>query len=254
MEVNSTETAYKTITKYARLMSGVRLTEDTAKIIVFKKAGRIYVTAPDADFDNLAEDEILPINAEAYGAGANGAKTKSAGVAEPEESEMSENAADFSEEGDPFGDIGLGIACEVLAESKTYNAMIICKPVYTGICVDAGREIPAVLDDMAQIIGPTVKRVALNKKAIVKSLINESAVMIENGGDSELSGMVITAGRNLYETYTGVLVLEKSAEIILKSSVIGGAKTLSWFNRDRQHSIYIKSYSKTEKEYEDAAE
>ncbi|MDD6154302.1 MAG: hypothetical protein PUB39_01905 [Eubacteriales bacterium] len=231
--------AYDTIRKYAGFVNEVRLTEETLKFIIFKKAGRIWITAPEADFADLAQDGVVELSLAADPGAKRGAAVS---LSEP-----------------PFGDMGLKFACDLLLKSKTYNAFIICKPVYAGICVDAKRSVTAVLDDMAQIIGPEAQAVPYDGKKIEKALGPNTAVLIENCGGAELAGTelaskVLVGGRNLYEAYTGLLVLEKSAEIILKSSVIGGVKTLSLMNRQLQHSKYLKSYSKTEKEYEDAAE
>jgi hypothetical protein len=215
--------------KYACLVEDqVRFTEDTDRYILFKKDGMCCATKKGADFSGLADSDIF---------------VRGVGIKDVPEDE---EPADL--------DPGIARAIEILSSSKVYNAMIISKPAYAGICVDSRHAIPAVLDDMAQIIGSEAKVVKDQAKAVTKALADASAVLVENGRDDAMSGKVIVAGRNLYEAYTGLLVLEKSAEIVLKSTVIGGARNLSRLNTAIQHSKYLKVYSVTEKEYEDAAE
>lgn len=225
--------AFDTMKKYAALIEDqVRFTEDTDRYILFKKDGVCCATKKGADFSALSDVDIVVCGAQ------------------------DEEGEEYEEEYEEAKALPSGVlrAAHILTSSKTYNAMIISKPAYAGICVDSKHAIPAVLDDMAQIIGSEAKVVKPSKKAVSKALSDDSAVLIEKGRDDAVSGKVLVAGRNLYEAYTGLLVLEKSAEIILKSTVIGGAKSLSRINTRIQHSKYLKVYSTTEMEYEDAAE
>lgn len=70
----------------------------------------------------------------------------------------------------------------------------------------------------------------------------------------ESGGYAITCGRNLYEAYVAMTVLEKSAEVILKAAVIGGAKPIGSLDCRLMHQIYRRKYSKAEKEHKDDTE
>ena len=71
-------------------------------------------------------------------------------------------------------------------------------------------------------------------------------------GQGELShGYAITVGRNPYEAVVAMTVLEKSAEIILKASAIGGAKELGYFVVNTNRRKYLNKYSRAERRIAD---
>lgn len=141
---------------------------------------------------------------------------------------------------------------DVLMASKEDKALVLFRTPYVGICVDSGRKIPAVLDDMAQIVGQEVRVVPRTKQAIARALKSAEGVLVKGAvGDSEEGGYAITSGRNLYEAYVAMTVLEKSAEVILKASVIGGARPLGTMECKLMHQVYRRKYSKAEKEHKD---
>ena len=135
----------------------------------------------------------------------------------------------------------------VLQGLKHRNAMMISKPPYASICIAASHEIPAVLDDMAQIVGECVKVVQPGKTAAIRALRKADGVMIEGGS-------LLTTGRNLFEAFVAMTIVEKSAEVVLKAPVIGGAKKLGSRDAKRLRSYYQKVYSRSEKEHNDAVE
>jgi ribulose-5-phosphate 4-epimerase/fuculose-1-phosphate aldolase len=137
--------------------------------------------------------------------------------------------------------------CEVLMSMEEMNAMVISRPPYVSICIESRHEIHAVLDDMAQIVGRTVKVVPYTTRAIEKALKNSAAVMVKDGS-------VITCGRNLYEAYVAMTVLEKSAEVLLKSAVLGGSVPISAMDAKLMREFYKRKYSKAEKEHKDDTE
>ncbi len=136
---------------------------------------------------------------------------------------------------------------DVLKESRDINALIVCATPYLSICMESGREIPAVLDDMAQIVGQKVRIVPYRKRPVASALGSASAVMVQGK-------YALCAGRNLYEAYTVMTVLEKSAEVILKAMVIGGARPLGAADCRIQRMFYRRKYSKAEKEHKDDTE
>jgi hypothetical protein len=136
---------------------------------------------------------------------------------------------------------------KVLMAADETNAMVISKPPYIGICIDSKKDIHAVLDDMAQIVGRQVKVVPYTEKAVSHGLKSSEAVMIRGG-------YVITCGRNLYEAYVAMTVLEKSAEVLLKSAVLGGAVPISKVDAGLMRQFYKRKYSKAEKEHKDDSE
>ncbi|MBP0986340.1 MAG: class II aldolase/adducin family protein [Oscillospiraceae bacterium] len=138
-------------------------------------------------------------------------------------------------------------AAAALMSSRTLNAMILCDPPYTDICIDSRHSIPACLDDMAQIVGPAVRIVTPDEKQISKALTKATSVIVENS-------CLIAGGRNLNEAYTALTIIEKSAEAMLKAQVIGGVKPLDVRLARYMHHKYQSSYSKEETEIQSRAE
>lgn len=200
--------ASEIISRYAKLISELPFSAGDAPRIIFKHDGRCYMTVRGAGFRNLGPDDIQDIT-------------------DHDQSQLPAAAS--------------------LMKSKKLDAMILCEPPYTGICIDSRHEIPAVLDDMAQIVGPVVSIVEPDEKQISRALARSTSVMVENS-------CLIAGGRNLYEAYIALQIIEKSAETILKAQVIGGVRRLGTRLSEFMHYRYQHSYSKAEKKIQDAAE
>ncbi len=128
-----------------------------------------------------------------------------------------------------------------------YNAMIICKPEWTGRAIDDGVVLYPTLEDMAMIVGPKVSIVRKDRQEIEKAIKTSSAVMLE--GET-----VLCLGRNIYEAYTCLTVLEKNAKIYYKAKKLGGAKYVNKAIANLEHRIYLKKYSQAERRNQNAAE
>lgn len=133
---------------------------------------------------------------------------------------------------------------EVLMASKDCNAMILSNTPYLDICIASRHPIEAVLDDMAQVIGSKVDVVPYTEKDIKRALKNAEAVMVAGKYS-------ISCGRNLYEAFVTMCILEKSAEIMLKSAVLGGAKPISGGLTRAMRKVYKSKYSRLEMEHKD---
>lgn len=99
--------------------------------------------------------------------------------------------------------------------------------------------IHAVVDDMAQIIGPTLKTILsiTNRDGILRGLKKRNAILIKDMGG-------IAVGRSLWEAFTSVQVLEKSCAINIMADNIGGAKPIPKLAAKIMHLVYMKKYSK----------
>lgn len=100
------------------------------------------------------------------------------------------------------------------------------------------KKLPAVLDDMAQIIGPSAK-VSPSAKAtdILHTLNGRNACLIKNGG-------VVSTGRTPDEAYTGSMVLEKGAVAYVGSTVLGNSVKIGLFDALLMRFVYKTKYSK----------
>ena len=129
-------------------------------------------------------------------------------------------------------------------DRKDVFAIIHTHQMNASTCAAARREVPPVLDDMAQIIGPSV-RVAdyaipsTNKivRATVKALRGRNATLMANHG-------AVCVGRDLEEAFVVCQVLEKACKAFIEAEFLGGAKHIGKFEAWAMHQVYLKKYSK----------
>lgn len=133
--------------------------------------------------------------------------------------------------------------CEIYRTRKNVNAVIHTHQMNASTVAAAQREVPPILDDMAQIIGPTV-RVAdyalpstkkITKKT-VHALKGRNAALMANHG-------AVCVGRDLDEAFVVCQVLEKACKAFIEAEFLGGAKSINKFEAHLMHQIYLKKYS-----------
>lgn len=136
---------------------------------------------------------------------------------------------------------------EVFRKRREINAVIHTHPPSASTVAAARREVPPVLDDMAQIIGPTV-RVAdyarsssrkMNKVAL-KALKGRMACLLANHG-------AVCIGRDLEEAFVVSQVLEKACRTFIEAEFLGGAKSVNKVESYLMHQYYLNKYSKQKK-------
>ena len=118
------------------------------------------------------------------------------------------------------------------------KAVLLLGGRYAPIVADEEKQLPAELDDMAQIVGLTA-RVAksLTKPEIMRCLKGRNSCFVKG------CGMLIT-GRSVGEAITGAILLEKAAMTHVLAKKIGGAKRVPLFSAALMHFVYQKKYSK----------
>jgi len=132
-------------------------------------------------------------------------------------------------------------------DRKDVNAIIHTHQMNASTCAAARREVPAVLDDLAQIVGPSV-RVAeyalpsTNKivKATVKALKGRNAALMANHG-------AVCVGRDIDEAFVVCQVLEKGCKAFIEAEFLGGAKHINKFEAWAMHQFYLRKYSQIAK-------
>jgi L-fuculose-phosphate aldolase len=134
--------------------------------------------------------------------------------------------------------------CEIYRTRKKVHAVIHTHQMNASTVASAHREVPPILDDMTQIIGPTV-RVAdyalpstrkITKKT-VQALKGRNAALMANHG-------AVCVGRDLDEAFVVCQVLEKACKAFIEAEFLGGAKSINKFEAHLMHQLYIKKYSK----------
>lgn len=133
--------------------------------------------------------------------------------------------------------------CEIYRTRKEVHAVIHTHQMNASTVATAHREVPPILDDMTQIIGPTV-RVAeyalpstkkITKKT-VKALKGRNAALMANHG-------AVCVGRDLDEAFVVCQVLEKACKAFIEAEFLGGAKSINKFEAHLMHQFYIRKYS-----------
>ncbi|MGI6213942.1 MAG: class II aldolase/adducin family protein [Christensenellales bacterium] len=120
------------------------------------------------------------------------------------------------------------------------SAIITSHSPYAMCVGKAGVKIPAVVDDIAQIVGPNT-RIACSGEAkdILRALKGRNGCVIKDGGS-------ICIGRTPDEAATACRVLEKGAKVFVEASVLGGVKSISYLEAVLMHFVYKKKYSKAD--------
>ena len=157
-------------------------------------------------------------------------------------------------------------------------ARIEARTTYCLECIMSGQEIPTALDDMAQVIGAGAKLVPDDQKAIIAALMYSNACLVKPSAEAKGSaswtdagqssgkalgagsvipegeasiwdrGYVVTLGRDPYEAFVALTVLEKAAEIQIKSKGLGGVKPMSPSHCRSLQRQYARKYSKPGRE------
>jgi len=132
---------------------------------------------------------------------------------------------------------------EIYRNRPDVGAIIHTHSMNASTVAASRREVPPILDDMAQILGSSV-RVAeyalpgtksLAKKA-VRALRGRNAVLLANHG-------AICVGRELEEAFVACQILEKACKAFIESQFLGGAVPISPVEAWLMHEVYLKKYS-----------
>lgn len=136
---------------------------------------------------------------------------------------------------------------EIYKTRKEINAVIHTHQMNASTVAAARREIPPILDDQAQLLGPSVRvapyALPSTKKIVkvtVKALKGRKAALMANHG-------AVCIGRDLDEAFVCCQVLEKAAKAFIEAEFLGGAKSINKFEAWVMHKYYIMKYSKEAK-------
>ncbi len=135
---------------------------------------------------------------------------------------------------------------EIYKQRKEAKAVIHTHQMNATTVAVARREVPPIIDDMVQIIGPSVRvskyTLAGTKKFAryaVKALKGRQAALLANHG-------AVCIGRTLDEAFVVSEVLEKACKAFIEAEFLGGAQSVPKFSAVILHQVYLKKYSKLE--------
>lgn len=137
-----------------------------------------------------------------------------------------------------------GLHSAVYLERKDIGAVIHVHSPHASTLAAARRELPPVLDDVAQLIGPSVRvadyALPSTKKivrATMKALRGRMAALMANHG-------AICLGRSLDEAFLCCQVLEKGCKAFIEAEFLGGAKGINKFEAFIMHQFFLRKYSR----------
>jgi L-fuculose-phosphate aldolase len=133
---------------------------------------------------------------------------------------------------------------QIYKERKDIFAVVHTHSMNVSTVAAARREVPPILDDMVQIIGPSIRvaKYALpsTKKLVketVKALKGRFAALMANHG-------ALALGRDLEEAFTVSIIMEKACKAFIEAEFLGGAKAINRFEAKFMHEYYLRKYSK----------
>jgi ribulose-5-phosphate 4-epimerase/fuculose-1-phosphate aldolase len=97
-------------------------------------------------------------------------------------------------------------------------------------------EIPAILDDQAQLLGVSI-RVAKSESEILYALKGRYAAVLSQGKS-------ICIGTSIEDGYVAAQLLEKTAKVFVEAKHIGGAKPINKIEAWFMQQYYLFKYSK----------
>ena len=136
---------------------------------------------------------------------------------------------------------------DVFNAREDIGAICHCYSAWIAPLAKVGATIPAVLDDMAQIVGPTCKTSKNDSASIIKTFKGRNSCLIKEDG-------CLTSGRTMDEAYTCVLVLDKAAHCYVSSAVIGKNVIINGLEARLMRFVYKVKYSKKNQENLKSAE
>jgi L-fuculose-phosphate aldolase len=133
--------------------------------------------------------------------------------------------------------------CEIYRTRKEVNSVIHTHQMNASTVAATHRTVPTILDEMIQIIGPTV-RVAeyalpstkkITRKTL-QALKDRNAALMANHG-------AVCVGGNLDEAFVVCQVLEKACKAFIEAAFLGGTKSVQPFDTQLMHQYYLHKYS-----------
>jgi len=174
--------------------------------------GKIYITPciPGKGLSSLKSEDILIV---------------------PESSEPESN--DLTEQ---------SIHRALYAARPEINAIIHATSPAVKTSSRAGLTVYPLLDDMAQIVGTSIKITpsdpdALSLRKTVKAFHGRNAVFLENQG-------ALCGGSSLDEAHAVCQVSEKACKAFIESSFIGGGHRINPLESWLMRTVYLKKYSR----------
>lgn len=142
----------------------------------------------------------------------------------------------------------LKLHAEIYKVRKEINAIIHTHQQNASTLAAAHHELPPIIDDQAQMIGPGVRLADYAASSsmqlvnnVIQALEGRMAALMANHG-------AVCIGRNIEEAFVVSQVLEKAAKAFIEASFLGGAKPIPNAEAIELHKEYLEKYSSQDTE------
>lgn len=126
----------------------------------------------------------------------------------------------------------------IFQERPDIKVLVHSSSPFTAAAARAGATVRPQLDDMAQIVGVSVKVAELSNPQSVKNKFkHRNAVLLRSGG-------ALCGAGSFYDLYAVCMVLEKNCRTVIQSSFIGTGHTINVFESMLMRFVYQQKYSK----------
>lgn len=149
-----------------------------------------------------------------------------------------------SEGGRPSTETPLHLA--LYRERPEIGAVVHTHSMSASTVAAARREVPPILDDFAQIVGPSLRTAdyaipgsGRMAKVVVKAMRGRMAALLANHG-------AIAVGRGMKEALLCARMVEKGCRVFIEAEFLGGAKPLAPVEAWAMHKVFLAKYSKIE--------
>ena len=154
------------------------------------------------------------------------------------------NIRDLSYEGNLKPSSESGLHAEIYKGRREIRAVIHTHSQNVCTVAATHREVPPLLDDMVQIIGPSVRvsDYALSgteklTRNVLKALQGRNAALLANHG-------AVCTGRDMKEAFFACEILEKSCRTFIETEMMGGGVPLGMIKAGQVHVYYLEKYQK----------
>lgn len=160
---------------------------------------------------------------------------------------VSVRIADNSMEGEGKPATEYKVHTAIYRNQKSINAILHSVQINTITSSKAGQVIYPMVDDVAQLIGPSIRMAQFygwddekTPRALLKALKRRNAALLENQGG-------IGIGASLDEVYAICQVLDKGAKCKIDTAFMGGGIPINPIECYLMRWVYLQSYSKAYK-------
>ena len=136
---------------------------------------------------------------------------------------------------------------EIYGKRREAIAIVHTHSMSASTVAAARREVPPILDDLAQIVGPSLRvadySIPGTKKmarSVLKAMAGRTAALMANHG-------AIAIGRSADEALLCAQIVEKGCRAFIEAEFLGGAVGVPRFEAAIMHEVYLRKYSKLKK-------